>query len=313
MTRVVVVTTSYPAQAGDPSGHFVASECRALAHAGARVLVLAPGPRTASGSSATQGDPVQVRRLPGGALFGWPGALPRAREQPARLLHLPPFLFGAALALRTSGCDRVVAHWWVPAGLVALLAAPPRAELEVVAHGSDVRWLSARPVLARLLSAALLARGATLRFVAGGLVDTLAGALPPALAALVRREAKVAPCPVELPAVPSRAEARRALSLPGDEHLEVVLSRLIPEKRIDAALRDARRRGARVQVIGDGPLLGALAAEFPEAEFLGRLPRERALLHLGAADALLTASRHEGAPTVEREAESLGVPVRRVT
>lgn len=44
-------------------------------------------------------------------------------------------------------------------------------------------------------------------------------------------------------------------------------------------------------------------------EFLGQLPRNETLKWIGAADALVSASRHEGAPTVVREARALGVPV----
>ena len=46
--------------------------------------------------------------------------------------------------------------------------------------------------------------------------------------------------------------------------------------------------------------------------FVGRLPRAEALAWIGVADAVITASRAEGASTVEREAEALGVRVERV-
>ena len=48
---------------------------------------------------------------------------------------------------------------------------------------------------------------------------------------------------------------------------------------------------------------------FPEATFVGQLPRAVALEWLAAADVLVSASREEGAPTVVREARALDVPV----
>ncbi|HEX6765805.1 MAG TPA: glycosyltransferase, partial [Polyangiaceae bacterium] len=66
---------------------------------------------------------------------------------------------------------------------------------------------------------------------------------------------------------------------------------------------------ASVVVVGDGPERATLERDFPHARFVGLLGRERALLWLAAADALLVASRDEGAPSVVREARALGTPV----
>jgi glycosyltransferase involved in cell wall biosynthesis len=46
--------------------------------------------------------------------------------------------------------------------------------------------------------------------------------------------------------------------------------------------------------------------------FVGAVPREEALAWIGAADALLFASRAEGLSTVVREAEALGIRVERL-
>ena len=73
----VVVTTCFPAGPGDPSGHFVDADVRRRRERGQRVIVLAP--RT---SHATAPDP-DLRLLPAGDAFGWPGALARLRERPA--------------------------------------------------------------------------------------------------------------------------------------------------------------------------------------------------------------------------------------
>ena len=47
----------------------------------------------------------------------------------------------------------------------------------------------------------------------------------------------------------------------------------------------------------------------PTARFLGHLPRHEALAFIAAADRLIHTSESEGAPTVIREARSLGIPV----
>jgi glycosyltransferase involved in cell wall biosynthesis len=66
-------------------------------------------------------------------------------------------------------------------------------------------------------------------------------------------------------------------------------------------------------VVGDGPLRASLEAEAlalgVDARFVGTTPRAEALAWIGAADALLHASKTEGLSTVVREAEALGVPI----
>ncbi len=64
-----------------------------------------------------------------------------------------------------------------------------------------------------------------------------------------------------------------------------------------------------VIVVGDGPELAELSARFPNVRFIGRVPRSEALCFIAAADVLVSASAAEGAPTVVREARTLGVPV----
>ena len=103
--RIVVITTSYPAFAGDPSGHFVAAEVSALRAEGHDVTVIAPRPASAPGQG--QG----VRWLEGGTAFGWPGVISRLRERPLRAVSAFGFVLRARRALsREVNVDRVVAH-----------------------------------------------------------------------------------------------------------------------------------------------------------------------------------------------------------
>lgn len=312
--RIVVLTTSFPRSAEDPSGHFVWSSARRLHAGGHEVHVIAPGgtlwepPREESG--------LVVHRAGGGALFAWPGALARARAAPLRLLSAGVFAAGALSRLGGIGpLDQAIGHWIVPSAFPLLLGV--RAPLSVVAHGADVRLLLRGPRVAReRVIGALLDRGASFTFSAEALLTALAGELTGALAAALRRASRVEPPPIELPDVAARASAIRAgLSLAAGERALVTVGRLIPTKRVELAVATARELAGegRLWVIGDGPEQASLARRAAEigakVTFLGALPRREALAWMAAADVLLHPSAEEAAPTVIREARALGVPV----
>lgn len=319
--RIALVTTSFPRDPEDPSGHFVATSARRLAAHGHEVHVIAPGGSPLAPPARASG--VLVHRAGGGALFAWPGAIARAREAPLRLLALAPFAASVRLRLRaleaSGALDALIAHWIVPSAFPLLLGAS--APLEVVAHGADVRLLLATPGPARdRILGALLARGARFTFAARALLDGLRSALSPSLAEALDHAARIEPPPLDLPDVHDEAAAlRAALALLPEERLLVVAGRLIPSKRVELAIdavAAARALGgppARLAVVGDGPERAALARRARELSveviFTGALPRRQALAWIAAADALVHPSRCEAAPTVVREARALGVPV----
>ncbi len=311
--RVAVITTSFPRSAGDAAGHFVLAEVRALQRSGKDVTVIAAG----QGS-----DPpadCDVRFAGGGALFDWPGALPRLRENPLRVRGALDFMVRARRLLRETGpFDRLIAHWLVPSAF-PLLSSPglsslhSSAELEVVAHGSDVRLLARLPrPLRNSILRALFRRNARLRFVSLALREELLRS--PGLARDVRTwletRSEIRPAALEMTGAPSRAEARARHAIPDDARLLVIVGRLVPGKRAEVALAAAHLvPGARVVVVGGGPEQARLEAAYPDATFLGQLSRDATLEWLALADVLLSASREEGAPTVVREARALDVPV----
>jgi glycosyltransferase involved in cell wall biosynthesis len=99
------------------------------------------------------------------------------------------------------------------------------------------------------------------------------------------REAEVIPPPVALDRFPRTADA------PGEEWL--VLSALVPYKRVDLAIRAAGEAGVRLAVVGRGPEEGALRAlAGPGVRFLGWIPDEE-------LPALIAASRGLIFPGVE--------------
>lgn len=312
--RVVVVTTSFPRSAEDPSGHFVRSSARALVDAGHDVHVIAPGGSLLD--LPRERDGLTVHRAGGGELFAWPGALARAKESPLRVALAAPFAAGVLARLRSIGLvDHAVAHWIVPSAFPLLLGVT--APIEIVAHGADVRFLLAAPRLVReRILRALLDRGARFTFAAGALLEALKHGLSRELASALAEVARVEPPPIDVPAVDAHAaELRASVPLADGDRLAVSVARLIPSKRIDLAIDAVREHGAglRLCVIGDGPehaSLEARAADLGErVRFVGAVPRREALAWVAAADVLLHPSEVEAAPTVVREARALGVPV----
>lgn len=290
--RIVLVTTSYPAGDGDPSGHFVQAEARELEREGHVVQVVAP--------------------KPGGA-FGWPGMAARVRERPWRGLDALRWTAVATKQVAAARADRIVAHWAIPCAFPVAAASARAPELVVVSHGADVRLLVALPAAVREAIVRTVARRAsTWRFVSESLRSQLLVSLG-ASRAQVERIAVVRAPSLELPRVDD-AIARIERELAG-KRVAVSVGRLVASKRVDRAIEHvARTREVdALVVVGDGPeraRLEALARRLAvDARFLGLLPREEALAWIGAARMVLHGSVCEGLSTVVREAEALGTPV----
>lgn len=293
--RIVVVTTSYPAREGDPSGHFVQAEARELERQGHDVLLVAPA---------------------AGGAFGWPGVVARLREKPWRAVDALRWTSNATSQLRSLHADRIVAHWALPcAWPVSLAASDGGAELFVVSHGADVRLLVALPAPVReRIVRSIAARATEWRFVSVSLRDELLHSLGgDSSRALVERIARVRAPSLEVPQVKD-AIARIARDL-GGTRVAVSVGRLVASKRVDRAIAHvARTREVdALVVVGDGPeraRLEELARRSDvDARFVGLVSREEALAWIGAARMVLHASLHEGLSTVVREAEALGTPV----
>jgi glycosyltransferase involved in cell wall biosynthesis len=306
--NILVVTTSFPSFPGDPAGHFVESEVNALRDEGHQVWVLCPRPPLVPPSRSNF-----VRNFESGDLFGSPGAWPRVKQRPWRLLWLIPAAWSVwQKRKQLPRPDHVIAHWLLPAGLpFGLWLADSAAELTVVVHGTDLNLLLQLPArwIDRIL-APLAARRASLRFVSGALKNQL---LDRPLSAPVQEmvtRATVRPSPLQLGGQSSKDDARAQLDIPAEQRLLVIVGRLIAQKRIQVALGAASLiPEARIVVLGDGPARTSLEQQFPDATFLGTLVHDEALRWIQAADVLLSASRWEGAPTAIREALALGTLV----
>ncbi|MGC4066561.1 MAG: glycosyltransferase [Polyangiaceae bacterium] len=300
--RIAVLSSSFPSHEGDPSGHFVRSEVRALSAEHHAVFLFVP-----KGSEIPNVDHVSGVQLSHLGLFGWPGALERIRRHPWRLLGLFPFAFLARRELRRHGpYDALIAHWIVPGFWP--IARDYAGSVTAVAHGSDVRLLERLPAqLTRRVVTALLRSNVTVRCVSSELAARLSRICERHHGPLER--VYVEPCAFEVPELPRREELRRVLG-GADAPLVVVVGRAVKTKRIEVAIAATRcALGVDPVVIGDGPERAPLAAQFPHTTFLGQLSRDATLRWIRAADILVSASELEGAPTVVREARALGTPV----
>jgi len=256
-----------------------------------------------------RGEEVVVIAAEGDA-FGWPGFAARVKEAPLRAIGAAAWVARARHQLRVGRFDRVVAHWAVPcAWPIAAGEGPP---LEVVSHGGDVRLLARAPgSLRALLVRRIATRAEVWRFVSQPLLDSLLRTLPGDVARLVEQVARIAPCPIEV--APPSDEAIAAKRAQVGEPFAVCVARLIPSKRVDAAIAwaDARRRP--LVIVGDGPeratLERAARASRGKVHFAGPTTRGEALAWMAASAEVVQASRAEGLSTVVREAEALGVTV----
>jgi glycosyltransferase involved in cell wall biosynthesis len=99
---------------------------------------------------------------------------------------------------------------------------------------------------------------------------------------------------------------RFAPGTPGESLL--VVSELVPHKRVRVALEAARRAGAPITVVGSGPEHHALAADYPEAQFIGRASDQELVALYAAARAVVVAGIEEFGITAV-EAQAAGRPV----
>jgi glycosyltransferase involved in cell wall biosynthesis len=125
--KVLVLTTSYPRDAGDPAGHFVATAVECARTAGVEVDVVSPA---------------SVSHF--GLAYGH-GILGNLRRRPWLVLFVPGFLWNLRRVARSRKCDVVHAHWLAAGAVAATLGKP----YVVQVWGTDVELARRLPWVAR--------------------------------------------------------------------------------------------------------------------------------------------------------------------
>jgi glycosyltransferase involved in cell wall biosynthesis len=88
---------------------------------------------------------------------------------------------------------------------------------------------------------------------------------------------------------------------PGEALL--LVSELVPHKRVDVALEAAKRTGVPIQIVGSGPAYAELRDAYPQARFLGRVDDdELADLYASARAVMVTGVEEFGITAVEGQA-----------
>ena len=176
----------------------------------------------------------------------------------------------AHAAARRFRPDVVYAHFLVPTGLSAALAAP-RTPLVVTAHGQDVAN-AGRHLAVRAATRLVVARAAAVVAVSGWLRDRLVAAVPGAAA-----KTEVVDCGVDLdrfPLLPAPA---------GGGPAYLCIGSLTERKNVVRLARAFDRLGAgTLTFVGDGPLRGELEGR-PGVTVTGRIRHNEVPAALAAA------------------------------
>lgn len=314
---LLVVTSSYPRGPEDVAGRFVWEMNRRLAARGWRVRVLAWRGPEAPRRRRTGGHEVTfVPWAPRGweSLFFGDGIERNLADAPSRAAGIPPAMAAMAhrvhRAIRRNRPDLVVAHWLIPAGVVAgSVAAAHDVPWAVVAHSGGVQVTAATPGVRALVGRLLEGRSvaSTSRRLADELAEFAGGA-----------DVEVRPMGYPAPPEASAGAIEASSSVSGEEWL--FFGRLVPLKRPDLGLRAFELSGAAaagcLHVAGEGAMRSELEtlAEVSEAriECRGNVTGREKHALLSRCDGALFPSRggegrHEGLPVGVLECASHGV------
>lgn len=309
--RVLHLTSSFPRHAGDHVGPFLLDLVAAQQAAGLEVAVLAPHDAGVRRCEDLLGVGVHRFRY---APDRWErlsyrgGLLGRART-PGGFALLPVFFAAFTISTlrlaRRFRPDVLHAHWWLPAGICALLASRVlRVPLAVTLHGTDVHLMRNR--LIRNVAAAVLKRASMVVVVSEDLQR------------LATESLRVPAERVEVLRMPV-ARVDTPVPPPGDGPTRLVAAgRLSSEKGFDVlieAVRLAAEDGldVRLELVGSGPEREALAEQAaPLGERVTMVPaepREALWARMDAAHVVVVPSRREGLGVVAIEAIARNRPV----
>lgn len=311
--RVGLVTTSYPRFDGDIAGIFVRGFARALVNLGHTVDVLAPEPSTGEPDVSDEGVeltwvPYARPRVLERTFYG-AGAPDNFTRDPLAILGAAPFVASlyAAVKRRAPKWDAVVSHWALPSALVCGRACKEIPHLAVM-HSGDVHALSRLP-FRNAMKRDIVERASTLWFVSTQLREEFGDT--------ASKRVVIQPMGVERARMLNEKRESIRARLGFTRFTALVLSRLVPIKGVDVAIRAAREcTDIDLVIAGDGPERADLEKlSAGRTRFLGEVAHDAKYDLLGAADVLLCPSRTlasgraEGVPTSILEAMSYGLPI----
>ena len=303
--RVAFLTHNYPRWPGDLAGSFLGTLGSALVRRGIDVRVIAPSDGGKGGESVIEGVPVRRVRYSsaGGETLAYGGTMQAALRHPGRwpaLIALWRALHRAAREEIQAGADLLHAHWWVPAGL----AVPAGAPTVLTVHGTDAALLRTSRI-ARRLARPVFGRARVVTTVSRELAQWVQSGtgryvMPP----------HIHPMPVDTRSYPWTRGGGGA----------VVISRLVPSKRVDLALSAVAVLASTghdipLTIVGDGPERAALEQQSAQlgiksrVRFVGTRSSSDARVYLERADVMLFTARGEGVAPAAIEALACGVPV----
>ena len=301
--RVIFLTHNYPRRPGDPSGAALGTLARALIRRGISVRVVTPSDQP--GPAEVDGVPVHRVRVgrSTGRTISDNDSIAAALRSPLGWLALARLRRSLRAAARheiTAGADLIHAHGWMPAGL----AAPPGTPLVLTIDGTDAPLLKESRI-ARSLARPLFQRAAVVTTVSrelGTWVQTGAGRFVDT--------PHIHPMPVDTRSHPWTRGGGGA----------VVISRLIPSKRVGLAIETAAVLAScghdlPLTIVGEGPERPALEQQAARLgvsaliRFAGAMSLPEARTYLERADVMLFTARADGTALSAIEALVSGVPV----
>jgi glycosyltransferase involved in cell wall biosynthesis len=334
--NILMLTSSYPKYPGETTAPFIEEIAAGVARRGHAVTVLAPFHPEVRRAGEERGVRLRFYRYsphPALNVYGYAESLRADVGLRGRALAAAPLAASASLLellrltgghRRTARFDLIHAHWVLPNGVPAALAATLRGlPLVVSLHGSDV-FLAAKAWPLSLAAAVVFRRAGAVTACSG---DLFARAL--ALAARPA-DSEVVPYGVDVAAFrpdPGAAALVRAeLGVAPEAPLVVAIGRMVYKKGFTYLLEAfpqvlAAHPGARLVLAGYGDLreeLGRRAEELGIAGaviFPGQLERERAARTIGAADVYVVpsvrdqAGNVDGLPNTLLEGMSAGRPI----
>jgi glycosyltransferase involved in cell wall biosynthesis len=323
---VVMVTTSYPRFPGDSVGTFMEPIATGVAARGHEVHVVAPWHPLISRPRVDRGIRFHFYRyapLRSLNVFGYAAAMHAdVRLRSAAYLAAPLALaagwWKARQVARRHRASVMHAHWVVPGGVTAAMAAP-NVPLVVSLHGSDV-YVAESLAPARLAARAVLGRAAVVTACSANLATRAIR-----LGAQAERT-RVVPYGVDTirfgPDAAARQEQRAQLGVQGGAMLVATAGRLVSKKGFEYLI-DAMAGipDALLAIAGGGSLRAALvdrasaAGVLERVRFLGNRTQGEVAALFSAADVIVTpsirddAGNVDGLPNVVLEALASGTPL----